>query len=107
MGRAGELKVLGKSESTHFIVAGYRSPGADPGAAVLRARGARAGRWPAGRRVPRLVPLGGGRWGVAVGDVTAQAQGGSVPVTANVGVVRAVMRAMAQADSTPSMVLAA
>jgi hypothetical protein len=53
-----------------------------------------------------VVPLRGGRWGVAVGDVTAQAQGTDVPVAAHVDVARAVIRTMAQAGFRPSMVLA-
>ena len=53
-----------------------------------------------------LVQLDGGRWGLAVGDVSAGPEGSGVPAAGSIAVARAVMRAMAQIDGTPSAVLA-
>ena len=53
-----------------------------------------------------IVALGGGRWGLAVGDVCGQTRGPRDPAAAQVDIARVVTRAVAQVDLTPSMVLA-
>ncbi len=105
IGEAGELKALNKG--TQFVVAGTEVSAGIPGL-QFSARGVR-GQSVAGGfgGFHDLVQLDGGRWGLAVGDVSARPQGSGVPAAGSIGVARAVMRAMAQIDGTPSAVLAA
>jgi len=102
--RRGELKALNKG--TQFVVAGTEVAGGIPGL-QFSARGVR-GQSVAGGfgGYHDLVPLDGGRWGLAVGDVSALPGSSGVPAAGSIGVARAVMRAMAQIDGTPSAVLA-
>src|SRR5579859_1370112 len=53
-----------------------------------------------------IIALGGGRWGLAVGDICERARGSRDPAAAQVDIARVVTRAVAQVDLTPSMVLA-
>jgi len=98
------LKVLNKG--AQFVVAGTEASGGIPGL-QFSARGVR-GQSVAGGfgGFHDLVPLDGGRWGLAVGDVSALPRASSAPAAGSIGVARAVMRAMAQIDGTPSAVLA-
>jgi len=98
------LKALNKG--TQFVVAGTEVSGGIPGL-QFSARGVR-GQSVAGGfgGFHDLVPLNGGRWGLAVGDVSALPLGGGAPASGSIGVARAVMRAMAQIAGTPSAVLA-
>ena len=105
LGEAGEkLKALNKG--TQFVVAGTEVSAGIPGL-QFSARGVR-GQSVAGGfgGFHDLVPLDGGRWGLAVGDVSARPQGSGVPAAGSISVARAVMRAMAQIDGNPSAVLA-
>jgi hypothetical protein len=100
------LKVLGRSEPSQSTDPGTELPARIAGL-LLSARAARGYSAAGGSGgFHDVVPLGGGRWGVAVGDVTTQAQGTDVPLAAQVDVARAVIRTMAQAGFPPSMVLA-
>ena len=98
------MKVLNKG--TQFVVAGTEAACGIPGL-QFSARGVH-GQSVAGGcgGFHDLVSLDSGRWGLAVGDVTALAQGSGVPAAGRISVARAVMRAMAQTDGTPSTVLA-
>ena len=98
------MKALNKG--TQFVVAGTAPSGGIPGL-QFSARGVRGQSVTGGfGGFHDLVPLDGGRWGLAVGDVSALPQGTGVPASGSIGVARAVMRAMAQIDGTPSVVLA-
>jgi hypothetical protein len=104
------VKVLSKYESSQSIVPGAEVPARIAGlllsARCARGRSAVAGAGPGAAGFHDVIPLGGGRWGVAVGDVREPAQRNCGRAAADIDVARAVMRAMAQAGFTPSMVLA-
>ena len=80
LGRRGKLKAMNKG--TQFVVPGTEVSGGIPGL-QFSARGVRGQSVDGGfGGFHDLVPLDGGRWGLAVGDVSALPQGSGIPAPA-------------------------